>query len=65
LRPFAAQLPFVAEDDIETAMRRDGRHWLREPSLDWAFLKRVEQELITQKRVPADYDIRDYVAAIG
>ena len=63
LRPFASQLPFVTEDDIENAMRRDGRHWLREPSLDWAFLKRVEQELVTQKRVPADYDIRDYVAA--
>ena len=63
LRPFASQLPFVTEDDIETAMRRDGRHWLREPSLDWAFLKRVEEELITQRRVPPDYDIRDYVAA--
>ncbi len=63
LRPFASQLPFVTEDDIENAMRRDGRHWLREPSLDWAFLKRVEEELKTQCRVPADYDIRDYVAA--
>lgn len=63
LRPFAAQLPFVSEDDIEQAMLRERRHWRREPSLDWAFLKRVEQELITQRRVPADYDIRDYVAA--
>jgi len=63
LRPFASQLPFVSEDDIERAMRRDGPHWLREPSLDWAFLARVEQELKTQRRVPADYDIRDYVAA--
>ncbi|MBC7160635.1 ABC transporter substrate-binding protein [Immundisolibacter sp.] len=63
LRPFASQLPFVTEDDIERAMRRDGPHWLREPSLDWAFLERVEQELKTQRRVPADYAIRDYVAA--
>ncbi|MFZ5491761.1 MAG: ABC transporter substrate-binding protein [Pseudomonadota bacterium] len=65
LRPFAEQLPFVTADDIENAMRRDGRHWLREPSLDWGFLERVEEELKTQRRVPADYDIRDYVAAIG
>ncbi|MGK2943086.1 MAG: ABC transporter substrate-binding protein [Immundisolibacter sp.] len=63
LRPFAAQLPFVSEDDIERAMHRDGPHWLREPSLDSAFLRRVEQELKVQQRVPADYSIRDYVAA--
>lgn len=63
LRPFASRLPLVTEDDIETAMRREGRYWLREPSLDWAFLKRVEQELVIQQRVPTDYDIGAHIAA--
>lgn len=61
LRGFAHALDFVEEADLERAAVREGRLWRLEPGADPAFLARVEQELITQGRVPANYRIAEHV----
>ena len=64
LHGFAEQLPFIAAADIDAGMRRERRHWNTTPGIDEGLLDRVQDELVAQRRVPADYDIRDYVATL-
>ena len=61
LGPYAAQLEFVTPADVMRAVARDAPHWRLESGADPAFLTRVQDELIIQRRVAADYRIQDYV----
>lgn len=65
LLPFAQAFDYIDPVDIERSVARESRHWNRAPLVDWPLLDRVEQELIVQQRVSADYRIRDYLSPLN